>query len=71
MMGYVTLVTTYEEGADAKTIKFSYIIKDIILYYNIILGRPTINALGAVVSTRCLTLIYSLLDIIAETIQGD
>lgn len=55
MTCYVTLKTTYREGADVETIDFNYLIIDIISPYNIILGRTTINSLDAVISTRYLT----------------
>lgn len=55
MIGYVTLKTTCREEADVEIIDVNYLIIDIMSPYNIILGRPTINSLGAVVSTRYLT----------------
>lgn len=62
IIGHITLETTRGEGADAKPIDVNYLIMDIISPYNIILGRPTINALGATMSIWYLTLKYSLPD---------
>lgn len=62
IMGHVTLSTTCSEGVNAKTIDISYLIVDTMSPYKIILGRPTINALRAVMSTRYLTLKYPLID---------
>lgn len=70
-MGYVTLKTTHDEEANAKTIDIGYLIVDTMSPYNIIIGVPDINALRAVVSTRYLTLKYPLLDGHVGTIRGD
>lgn len=69
-MGYTTLKATYDEGDDTKTINVNYVIVDIMLPYNIILECTTINILGAVVSTRYITLRYSLLEGRVGTIPG-
>lgn len=58
----MTLKTIFGEGIDAKTINFSYLIVYTMSPYNIILVRPPINVIGAVVSTQYLTLKYLLLD---------
>lgn len=51
IMDYVTLETTYGEEADTKTINIGYLVMNIMLPHNIILGCLTINALGEFVST--------------------
>lgn len=71
IMGNVTLKTTCSEEANANIIDASYLIIYTMSPYNIILGHPTINVLGAVVSTRYLTLKYALLDGRVHTIRGD
>lgn len=45
----VTLITTFYEGANTKTIVANYLIIDTVSPYNIIMGHLTINALGAVI----------------------
>lgn len=70
-MGYVTLKTTCDEGANAKTIDVSYLIMDTTSPYNIILRRPTFNTLESVVSTQYLMLNYSLQNLRVGTIRGD
>lgn len=52
------LDTTFGEGEDARTIKVRYLVIDSFSPYNIVIGRPTLNALGAVVSTAHLTMKY-------------
>ncbi|GAU48567.1 hypothetical protein TSUD_137520 [Trifolium subterraneum] len=52
VMSHITLYTTFGEDENAKTIKFRYlVVKTLFTSYNIIIGRPAFNALGAVVST--------------------
>lgn len=70
-MGYVTLKPICREGADVKIININYLIIDTTPPYNILLGRPTINALGAAVFTWYLTLNFFLLDGRVGTIRGD
>lgn len=62
IMCHKALKTTYGEGTDAREINVYYLIVNAISPYNIILGRPTINTLRAVISMLYLTLKYSLPD---------
>lgn len=71
IMSCVTLETTCGQGHDVKTINVNYLILNTMSPYNIILRHPVINALGAIVSTRYLTLKYPFLDGRVDTIQGD
>jgi len=48
--GYIELYTTFEEGKNTKTIKIRYLVIDANTFYNILLGRPSINRLMAIVS---------------------
>ncbi|KAK2368694.1 hypothetical protein QL285_081871 [Trifolium repens] len=49
VMGYTTLLTTFGDSDNAKTIKVRYlVVKTPFTSYNIIIGRPTFNALEAV-----------------------
>jgi len=49
--GYIDLYTTFGEGKVTKTISIRYLVLDANTSYNILLGRPSLNALGAIVST--------------------
>lgn len=67
----MTLTTTCGEVVDAKAIEVSFHIVDAMSPLNIILGRPTTNSLGAVISAQHLVLKYSLPRGLFGTIQGD
>ncbi|GAU32570.1 hypothetical protein TSUD_218280 [Trifolium subterraneum] len=61
VMGHIMLYTTFGEDENAKTIKVRYlVVKTLFTSYNIIIGRTTFNALGAVMSTLCLSIKYPL-----------
>lgn len=60
VVGHETLETTNGEGEDAKAIDVNYFIMETFSPYNIILRKPSINALEAVVSTLHLVLKYPL-----------
>ncbi|GAU30099.1 hypothetical protein TSUD_55830 [Trifolium subterraneum] len=60
ILGYVDLRTTFGEGENAKTIMVKYIIVDGQSSYNLILGRPALNGLGAIVFTSHLCIKYPL-----------
>ena len=49
--GYVDLFTKFETGMVTRTVKIRYLIVDAHTSYNILLGRPSLNTLGVVVST--------------------
>jgi len=49
--GYIKLHTVFREGTQTKTIPIHFLIVDASTSYNILLGRPSLNTLGAVVST--------------------
>ena len=69
--GYIDLHTTFGEGKQTKTIPIRYLVIDAHTSYKILLGRPSINALGAIVSTPHLAMKFpsSQGDII--TVHGD
>lgn len=48
---YIELYTTFNEGKVSKRIKIRYLVIDANTSYNILLGQPSINRLGAIVST--------------------
>ncbi|GAU46524.1 hypothetical protein TSUD_402540 [Trifolium subterraneum] len=72
VMGHVTLVTTFGEKENAKTIKVRYlVVKTTFTSYNIIIGRPAFNTLGAVLSTLYLLMKYPLDDGKIGTVRRD
>ena len=50
--GYIELRTTFTDGAASRTEKIRYLVVNVPSTYNILLGRPTLNGIGAVLSTR-------------------
>jgi len=49
--GYIQARTTFEDDSNTKTINIRYMVVNTPSSYNILLGRPTINKLGVVVSS--------------------
>jgi len=49
--GYVDLITTFGRGNKTKKIKIRYLVVDASTSYNVLLGRSSLNKLGAIVST--------------------
>jgi len=49
--GYIDLHTMFREGTQTKTILIRFLIVDAPTSYNVLLGRPSLNTLGAVIST--------------------
>jgi len=54
--GFVNLYTTFGEDAHTKTIPIMFLVMDANMSYNILLGRHSLNLLGAIVSTPHLAL---------------
>jgi len=50
--GYLELRTTFMDGTASRTESIRYLVVNASSAYNILLGRPTLNGLGAVPSTR-------------------
>ncbi|GAU49430.1 hypothetical protein TSUD_181770 [Trifolium subterraneum] len=72
VMGHITLYTTFCEDENAKTIKVRYlVVKTLFTSYNIIIGRPAFNALGAVMSTLYLSIKYPLNNGKVGAVKGD
>ncbi|GAU40667.1 hypothetical protein TSUD_397790 [Trifolium subterraneum] len=72
VMGHVTLLTTFGEKENAKTIKVRYlVVKTAFTSYNIIIGCPAFNTLGAVLSTLYMSMKYPLDNGRIGTIRGD
>ncbi|GAU51914.1 hypothetical protein TSUD_416970, partial [Trifolium subterraneum] len=72
VMGHIMLYTTFGEDENAKTIKVRYlVVKTLFTFYNIIIGRPAFNALGAVMSTLYLSIKYPLNNGKVRVVKGD
>jgi len=50
--GHVELRTTFSDGTSSRTTSVKYLVVNVVLTYNMLLGRPSLNRLGAVASTR-------------------
>jgi len=48
---YIDLHTIFWEGTQTKTIRICFLVVDAPTSYNVLLGRPSLNTLGIVVST--------------------
>ena len=49
--GYIDLHNVFRDGAQTKIVPIRFLIIDAPTSYNVLLGRPSLNTLGAVVST--------------------
>jgi len=54
--GYIDLHTMFRKGTQTKTIPIHFLIVDAPTSYNVLLGRPSLNTLGVVVSTPTLAM---------------
>ena len=54
--GFVTLHVTVGNRLKSQTIRVDFLVVDCSSAYNVILGRPTLNKIRAIVSTACLTM---------------
>ncbi|XP_072074326.1 uncharacterized protein [Arachis hypogaea] len=50
-LGFISLHTTFGKGVKSKTLSVDFIVVDVASAYNALIGRTTLNRLGAVVST--------------------
>jgi hypothetical protein len=56
--GYIDLDTRFGNGRNAKVIKVRYMVVDSSSAYNVVIGRPALKALKAVISVADLTMEY-------------
>jgi len=56
LRGYLETKLTLEGEGSATTVPKKFLVVDYLQAYNVILGHPTLNAIGAVVSTRHLAI---------------
>ncbi|GAU24562.1 hypothetical protein TSUD_149030 [Trifolium subterraneum] len=72
VMGHITLLTTFGDHQNAKTVKVRYlVVKTPFASYNIIIGRPAFNTLGAAMSTLYLYIKYPLDNGGVGIVRGD
>jgi len=69
--GYIELRTTFADGTVARTEKIKYLVVNAPSAYNILLGRPMLNRLGPVPSTRHMKLKLPSMEGVAITIKSD
>lgn len=56
--GYIDLDTTFGKGVNAKMIKVRYVVVDSSSAYNVVIGRPSLSDLSAVISVADLSMKY-------------
>ena len=69
--GYIELRTTFTDKAASRTEKIKYLIMNAPSAYNILLGRPTLNRIGAVPSTRHMKVKLPSMEGVVITIRSD
>jgi len=69
--GYIDLHTVFRDRAQTKTIPIRFLIVDAPTSYNVLLGDPSLNTLGAVVSTPDLAMKFPSPSGDILTIHGD
>src|ERR1051325_4817250 len=60
VLGYLLVLTTFGTDESAKDVRVRYLVVNAYSPYNIIIGRPSFNALEAILSNLYLTMKYSL-----------
>lgn len=71
MLGHLPLMTTFGNGQSEKSVMVKYLIISDVSPYNIVIGRPSFNALGEMLSILYLTLKYPFKDGRVGIIKGD
>ncbi|XP_072076192.1 uncharacterized protein [Arachis hypogaea] len=69
-LGFISRYTTFGKGLKSKTLNIDFIVVDVTSAYNALIGRTTLNWLGAIISTPHLCMKFPTKDGIA-TIRGD
>jgi len=69
--GYIELRTTFTDEAGSRTEKIRYLVVNAPSAYNILLGRPTLNRIGAIPSTRHMKVKLPSMEGVVITIKSD
>jgi len=69
--GYIELRTTFTNGAVSRTEKIRYLVVNAPSAYNVLLGRPMLNRIGAVPSTRHMKVKLPSMEGVVITIRSD
>ena len=69
--GYIELRTTFTDVVASRTKKIRYLVVNAPSAYNILLGRPTLNRIGAVPSTRHMKVKLPSMEGVVITIRSD
>ena len=69
--GFITLHVTLGSRPKTWTIKVDFLVVNCPSAYNAILSRPTLNKIGAIVSTACLTMKFFTDDGDIATVRAD
>jgi len=69
--GYIELRTTFTNEAASRTEKIKYLVVNAPSAYNVLLGRPTLNRIGAVPSTRHMKVKLPSMEGVLITIRSD
>ena len=69
--GYIELRTTFTDEAASRTEKIKYLVVNAPSAYNILLGRPTLNRIGVVPSTRHMKVKLPSMEGVVITIKSD
>jgi len=69
--GFVDLLTTFGIGQSYRTLMVRYILVDADTSYNVLIGRRTLNQLGAIVSTPHMAMKFSASNEMMITVKAD
>ena len=69
--GHIELRTTFTDGTTSRTANIKYLVVNSPSAYNILLGRPALNRIGAIASTRHMKMKLPSLEGTVITIKSD
>ncbi|XP_068503830.1 uncharacterized protein [Phaseolus vulgaris] len=69
--GHIKLRTTFTDGTASRTANIRYLVVNAPSTYNILLGRPALNRIGAIASTRHMKMKLPSLEGMVITIKSD
>jgi len=69
--GHIELRTTFTDGTTSRTTNIRYLVINTPSVYNILLGKPALNRIGAIASTRHMKMKLSSLEGTVITIKSN